>query len=332
MILWLIFNVFLAFTADPPNQNPMVCMMLENVRFKDSKCVPSTRDVCHSGQPGNCEIQTGTSSIECIYVKGTGFYYKPIDDWSMGRGYECVSRGDPICVGTGDSQVCHNGPCIKYRVPFCKRQCTACYPDNKKVQVPLGGCRRFCRDVYCNDEPVCDKSAYCPPGDMTCQLNFNQFCPSSKHPVDPTYILPRNPKPECQQSVNCPNTIPAPGEVVDGSATCEYQDGTPCEVDGRNIIVRTAPDPTCTPVEPQEDTITRQKVERCPWISYSGNVPTRNVPPLNACEPIEVGNRFPTDCCECPHLPDHNSAKCQSCGFKPNERYRCDSFWIPDGN
>ncbi|MCB0347183.1 MAG: hypothetical protein KDD37_00020 [Bdellovibrionales bacterium] len=327
MILWMILSIASVFaqgSSTPPDTSNKVCLMLENLRFKDAKCVPSTREICHSGIPGNCEVQGGNSVIDCNYFRGGGVYYKPIDDWSRRGNFECVSRGDPICVGTGDSQVCQNGPCLKYIPPYCKRQCTKCYVDQKKIQVPYGGCRRFCSDRYCSDEPQCDNSEICVPGTPNCFKHPLQYCPLSKHPDNPEYVLPRVSRPICQNSVDCPTTVPVPYDLAD--ATCELQDGSPCQIVDGQISIPTQPDPPgCTPEEPVEAVI-RLDVLRCPWIEFVGNVPTRNQGDLSACEPIEVGNRFPTDCCECPNLPGHNAANCKSCGFS-DPRY-CNSFFV----
>lgn len=328
MILWMILSVASVFAqgGPPPDTSNKVCLMLENVRFQDAQCVPSTREICHSGIPGNCEVQ-GSPTIVCNYFKGAGVYYKPIDDWSRPNNFECVSRGDPICVGTGDSQVCQNGPCLKYTPPYCKRQCTKCYADQKKIQVPYGGCRRFCSDRYCSDEPQCDNSEICEPGSPNCFKHPLQYCPVSRHPSDATYVLPTIGRVICQGSVDCPTTVPVLPEYVD--VECVLQDGvTPCTITGGQISIPPQPDPPgCEPIEPIEATI-RLDVIRCPWISFIGNVPSRNQGDLSACAPIEVGNRFPTDCRECPHLPGHNAALSQECGFS-DPKY-CNSFFGVD--
>jgi hypothetical protein len=262
--------------------------MLETVSFATDKCVPTQEETCHSGQPGNCEVD-GTT-VECKYARGAGSYLMKNE---LSPGFNCVDY-ERICVGTGENPSCYQGACIRYSPPACVQTCKQCALETLTRDEPIKGCKKFCAEESCADEPRCDPDP-CRPGEP---CNQNQVC-AIKSIADPAggnpFILPTAMRPECQSSTPCPLTATPPAYVTPVNCpSCQFNaDGT--------VNVSVSGDTTCVP-EPIEQDNTPVQNRSCPWISYERRQP--------ACGDVTPGNRFPQDCTECNPPGTPNTKNC----------------------
>lgn len=288
-LLSLVINLALA-------QN--FCPSLESIAFKAHACVPTREEICHSGQPGNCEVQNMVQ--KCVYIRGAGtqLYQNP----EAARGFACVARGPDVCSGTPENPTCVPGPCVSFSPPACRSDCKPCHLENIEESQGIRGCKKFCGEESCQDEPRCDPDP-CRPGQP---CNQNNTCERKRIPgTGPLgdFILPQNAKDKCEPNQPCPtDPVAVPPEFQGLTCTCG---GSPCEftADGRVKPCVSGPT-TCTPEPIREDTSQIQNLS-CPWIEYERRQPT--------CAPVAVGNRFPQDCCEC--RARGSTAACKSCNI-----------------
>lgn len=320
--------------------NGQVCIGIEKTKIAGF-CVPSTREICHSGQPGNCEIMG--AKTECIFVKGPNQFRAPVDDWSRG-GLQCVAKEDTNCRETTEGRVC-DSVCVRYKVPYCKTMCKPCYEVREIRRFPFPGCKRFCADKYCDYElgKICDPSAQVRPEDL------NRNCPINQIP-DPEVsggflVMPVVHAEKCGPAnyrcegevMNCNNCSqiydliketfePTCNQAAFASRLAEVCDGC---VAGENCRIKySGEDPNtqenCKPELRQAPPDV--SVNRCPWITMPPG-PEGNVSG-GRCEPVAVGNRFPQDCCTCTGgQPAGNvggqSVACAACGELTAEELRC---------
>lgn len=319
----LIFSVVLlglsALTKAQSLGGDQMCFSLERSKLSSPLCVPSNAEHCHSGQPFNCEIVG--ARVDCHMFSGVGTFKKPVDSFS--DNFECSAYSDQICTGSGESQVCAPGPCLFYKPPFCRVKCSPCYKNPYVNKLPISGCKRFCKEKYCDDEPAC--SLDCNPDDPTCAAKINNVCSQEATKVvnGVTYILPRRQYPECKADVVCPNSLPPPTQF--GSATCCLQMGpnntcqVPCQTTGSgNIVIPVEDNETCEPpdLSPYPGGSTN---DSCPWIDRPQNRITNVEPKI--CPAVEPGNRFPQDCCVCTNGQNTPEGKpCKACGSITQER------------
>lgn len=265
------------------------CPSLESITFATNMCVPTTRELCHSGQPGNCEVRQQT--VTCKYVRGSGVHIFQVPQQ---RGFECIANGPQDCSGgTPENPQCTQGPCLKYSPPLCRQDCKKCYEDSVTEQQPIKGCQKFCAEESCQDEPRCDPDP-CKPGEP---CNQNSVCDRKRipgaTPQESPFILPVEKLEICQADLPCPTApvaVDSPYNSMDQS-TCFYRNGSPCQFTPDGKVIPEVNGPTeCTKTPIQEDTSTFQN-DSCPWIDYEKRQPV--------CAPVTVGNRFPQDCREC---------------------------------
>lgn len=282
-------NVFSQTTGATPAPPPPNCIRVEG---KSIGCVPSSFDTCHSGQPFNCEVIRATS--RCLYIQALDKYWVDPDGGPMA--FQCATYDNTKCnQGNSDVPSCPQATCVEYKKPICKKRCKLGYKGSaKEYQVPRKGCKRFCGE-FCANEPQCDM----------CDPNTNpncvprQVCPL-KHPLFPSYILPR---PQVFDAWK-PDTSPfCASKALDPL-------GREHDVD-QDLAAREASCPS-TKLEPE----TRIDVdESCFWIKYPGK-PNPGDPAKDGCNPnnLKPGNRFPLDCtvalCGKPYC-DENPGKCK---------------------
>lgn len=274
------------------------CPSLESITFTAHACVPTQEEICHSGQPGNCEVQNQV--VRCKYVRGSGtqLYQNP----EASRGFACVAHGPDVCSGTPENPSCVPGPCVAYSPPVCRSACKPCYLEDVEESQGIKGCKKFCGEESCADEPRCDPDP-CRPGEP---CNQNNVCERKRIPAPGPlgpFILARNAKDKCEPSQPCPNDpVPVDSQFQNLPPSACRCGSNPCEFtpDGRVKPCNSGPS-SCTPEELQEDTSIVQN-ESCPWISYEKRQP--------GCGPVSVGNRFPQDCCECSSAPN-----CKACNI-----------------
>lgn len=257
------------------------CPVLETVPFASRHCVPTQEETCHSGQPGNCELTGAT--VECKYVRGPGVH---IIKNELDSGFNCVAHAPDVCDYSGEYPVCTPGPCIQYSSPRCEQTCKQCYLEElDPIYEPLRGCKKFCAEESCQDEPRCDPDP-CQPGEP---CNQNRGC-RIKEIADPNggapFVLPANIMQACGNDSPCPTTKVPPSYVTPGNCpSCQFNpDGSV------NVIISGVQ--SCTPKPIVKDNSPIQN-DACPWIDYVKRQP--------ACEAVAIGNRFPQDCCQCTH-------------------------------
>lgn len=314
MLGWF-FTFFIGFA-----QAQSFCPSLEAVTFSASTCVPATDQICHSGQPGNCEIMGATALCRYIRFPGAHLYRNP----EANQSFRCVAREPDICGGTPENPSCVPGRCTTFSPPTCVTQCKPCYHQAVVETQRAKGCAKFCGEESCSDEPRCGRDP-CRPG-QPCNPNApceRKTIPGTTPPTEnssggftppagaaPDYILVANPPELCQNSMPCPNdpsTIPPEFQ----GATCVCNGG-PCQFtpDGRVLPCNSGPT-TCEASEFTPDTSPAVNFS-CPWIEYVQRQPL--------CAPVAVGNRFPQDCCVCTGgQPAAPGVSCKSCGSLTQE-------------
>lgn len=303
-------QISLAQTSSPGA--PMFCPSLEAVKFTESFCVPSSRALCHSGQPGNCERLKRTE--KCLFVAEPGAYKEKQEHPGNCSAYEQIPL-EPGDIPEVPGQSYKNGDCLRYQAPSCSTLCTPCVHKMIEEDRLINGCAKLCDEKTCEDEYRCDAP---PPDDPVGHRQKNSVCGGTIVQGGITYIGPLNPTiPKCPASESTcrGKTFTLPPMAEGGECFCDL--GRPCiDKGGGNYSCPgwdNEPDCTPQPITPAPIGNTNQS---CPWIEYDAE---RGPNEEGVCKPIPVGNRFPQDCCECsPTLP--SGVSCKSCGI---ETSRC---------
>lgn len=310
----VVFSFLLLFSLKGYTQT--FCPTLETVKFASETCIPTTNQLCHSGQPGNCEVR-GTLST-CKYINGTGSHYV---DESSRPGFECTDWAQECDGEPGEGgQNCHPGKCVKWKPPKCKLLCKPCYQNDIAKQYPIRGCVKFCGEKSCGDEPRCDPDP-CKPGDP-CNQN-NPPCPGPVKIIveGDEYVYPKVPWQKCGTNQKCPASYDMDSELraciaergLDACLNCRYGGCGGHVENGKYIPPTSTLPPDCSkPIEPGKSS----QNGSCPWIDYEKRQSDK--PGENSCRDVTVGNRFPQDCCICKGGVE--GVSCKNCGAVTKER------------
>lgn len=313
-------------------QSP-VCPNLETIRM--GKCVPSNSAVCHSGQPFNCEV--ADQKLDCPFVN-SGSFYKKLPEGGVDA--QCVDwEWINDCPPGQDTCQPRRGQCIRYLPPTCALRCIKCYDEIKMDPIANVGCNRFCGEEYCRDESVCPNIRENQCNGPYCFINI---CPiqhsRGNDPAWAGFVSPQDQHDECKPSETCPTRVSTTSSSDGGTLTPE--NCPECVFENGQVVVSVT-DPDCTPAVVRPRTVDPGIRPSCPWIRYAGGAEAKATPfeilfgikkatatecPTGyrwtnasgacGCADVEVGNRFPQDCCECGASP------CQTCNFDARETER----------